>query len=298
MMMSGNRISGKVLSLVMGITLVAVTAIWMAAVSGPATAQQAAKPSTDSLRAGKNFIETKVYSEQDDQETLKLFEGLRVSDVADGLDKVGLTNVTLMSPEIHPSWKDTTHYKHRFIGIAVTARYVPTNRPPAPAMETKPYDAWSGKWYGELSPEPFTPLIRKGTALVIEDAPDSDVGTIGSNNIMGWKLRGCVGVVTNAGGRDTDEVATEQMPLYLRQVARGIRPGRNEIESVNRPIECGGVLVRPGDVIVADGDGVVVVPREKAKEVAEYAKGILDGDKAGRRGLYKKLGMPEDDSVR
>jgi len=298
MMMSGNRISGKVLSLVMGITLVAVTAIWMAAVSGPATAQQAAKPSTDSLRAGKNFIETKVYSEQDDQETLKLFEGLRVSDVADGLDKVGLTNVTLMSPEIHPSWKDTTHYKHRFIGIAVTARYVPTNRPPAPAMETKPYDAWSGKWYGELSPEPFTPLIRKGTALVIDDAPDSDVGTIGSNNIMGWKLRGCVGVVTNAGGRDTDEVATEQMPLYLRQVARGIRPGRNEIESVNRPIECGGVLVRPGDVIVADGDGVVVVPREKAKEVAEYAKGILDGDKAGRRGLYKKLGLPEDDSVR
>jgi regulator of RNase E activity RraA len=297
-MMSGNRISGKVLSLVMGITFVGVTAIWMAVVSGPATAQQAAKPSTDSLRTGKNFIETKVYSEQDDQETLKLFEGLRVSDVADGLDKVGLTNVTLMSPEIHPSWKDTTHYKHRFIGIAVTARYVPTNRPPAPAMETKPYDAWSGKWYGELSPEPFTPLIRKGTALVIDDAPDSDVGTIGSNNIMGWKLRGCVGVVTNAGSRDTDEIATEQMPLYLRHVTRGIRPGRNEIESVNRPIECGGVLVRPGDVIVADGDGVVVVPREKAKEVAEYAKGIMDGDKAGRRGLYKKLGMPEDDSVR
>jgi regulator of RNase E activity RraA len=209
-----------------------------------------------------------------------------------------LTNVTLMSPEIHPVWKDTTHYKHRFIGIAVTARYMPTNRPPAPAMETKPYDAWSGKWYGELSPEPFVPLIRKGTALVIDDAPDSDVGTIGSNNIMGWKARGCVGVVTNVGGRDTDEVATEQMPLYLRHVARGIRPGRNEIESVNRPIECGGVLVRPGDVIVADGDGVVVVPREKAKEVAEYAKGILDGDKAGRRNLYKKLGLPEDDSVK
>ena len=137
MMMSGNRISGKVLSLVMGITLVAVTAIWMAAVSGPATAQQAAKPSTDSLRAGKNFIETKVYSEQDDQETLKLFDGLRVSDVTDGLDKVGLTNVTLMSPEIHAAWKDVTHYKHRFIGIAVTARYVPTSRPPAPARHRR-----------------------------------------------------------------------------------------------------------------------------------------------------------------
>jgi len=147
-------------------------------------------------------------------------------------------------------------------------------------------------------PEPFVPLIRQGTALVIDDAPDSDVGTIGSNNIMGWKLRGCVGVVTNVGSRDTDEVATEQVPLYLRHVTRGIRPGRNEIESVNRPIECGGVLVRPGDVIVADGDGVIVVPREKAKEVAEYAQGIMEGDKEGRRGLYKKLGLPADDSVK
>ena len=293
-----NRIRGTVLSLVMAVTLIAVTALWLALVSGPATAQQTAQPAAEDLRAGKNFLATKVYSEQDDQDTLKLFDGLRVSDVTDGLDKVGLTNVTLMSPEIHPVWKDVTHYKHRFIGIAVTARYVPTSRPPAPAMETKPYDAWSGKWYSELSPEPFTPLLRKGTALVIDDAPDSDVGTIGSNNIMGWKVRGCVGVVTNAGARDTDEVATEQMPLYLRHVTRGIRPGRNEIESVNRPIECGGVLVRPGDIIVADGDGVVVVPREKAKEVAEYAQGIMAGDKAGRRGLYKRLGLPEDDSVR
>jgi regulator of RNase E activity RraA len=287
-----------VLSLVMGVTLIVVTGVWMALVSGPAGAQPTAKPTADDLRAGRNFIATKVYSEQDDQETLKLFEGLRVSDVTDGLDKVGLTNVTLMSPEIHPSWKDTKHFKHRFIGIAVTARYVPTNRPPAPAMETKAYDAWSGKWYSELSPEPFTPLIRKGTALVIDEAPDSDVGSIGSNNIMGWKLRGCVGVVTNATARDTDEIATEEVPLYLRKVGRGIRPGRNEIESVNRPIECGGVLVRPGDVIVADGDGVIVVPREKAREVAEYAQGIMEGDKAGRRNLYKKLGLPEDDSVK
>jgi 4-hydroxy-4-methyl-2-oxoglutarate aldolase len=296
--MSRNRIRGTVLSLFMAITLIVVTVLWMAIVSGPVAAQPTAKSGPEELRAGRNFIETKIYSEQEDQEILKLFEGLRVSDVTDGLDKVGLTNVMLMSPEIHPAWKDTTHYKHRFIGIAVTARYVPTNRPPAPAMETAAFDKWVGQTYSQVTPEPFTPLIRPGTALVIDDAPDSDAGTIGSNNIMGWKARGCVGVVTNVGGRDTDEIATEQVPLYLRYGARGIRPGRNEIESVNRPIECGGVLVRPGDVIVADGDGVVVVPREKAKEVAEYAQGILAGDKAGRRNLYKKLGLPEDDSVR
>jgi len=297
-MRSQKRRSGQALTLVVAAGLLAVTVVWMALVSVPVTAQPSKPPAGEDLRAGRNFMETKVYSEQDDQEILKLFQGLRVSDVSDGMDKVGLANVGLMAPEIHPAWKDTTHYRHRFIGIAVTARYVPTNKPPAPPMETKAFDAWVGKTYSEVTPEPFVPLIRKGTALVIDDAPLSDVGTIGSNNIMGWKMRGCVGVVTNVGGRDTDEVATEQMPLYLRQVARGIRPGRNEIESVNRPIECGGVLVRPGDVIMADGDGVVVVPREVAKEVAEYARSIMVGDKEGRRGLYKKLGLPEDDSVR
>ena len=261
-------------------------------------AQDAARPDTEELRKGKNFIPTKVYSKQEDQEILRLFEGLRVADVTDGMDKAGLPNIGLMSPEIHAAWKDTEHFTHRFIGIAVTARYVPTNKPPAPRMETKNFDSWVSRWYNTISSEPFTPLIRKGTAIVIDDAPDADVGSIGSNNIMGWKLRGCVGVITNATARDTDEIAIEKVPLYFRKVGRGIRPGRNEIESVNRPIVCGGVLVEPGDIIVADGDGVVVVPRAHAKEVAEYARATIEGDKAGRRNLYKQLGLPSDDSVK
>jgi len=280
--------------------MIVVVSVWaaMALDSERAIAQPARPPDVDELRRGRNFIETKVYSEQEDGELLKRFEGLRVADVSDGMDKVGLANVGLMSPEIHAAWKDTRQYKHRCIGIAVTARYVPTNDGPAPAMETEAFDKWVGKTYGEVTPEPFVPLIREGTALVIDDAQTRDVGSIGSNNIMGWKLRGCVGVVTDATARDTDEVATEEMPLYFRRPGRGIRPGRNEIESVNRPIECGGVLVMPGDVIVADGDGVICVPREKAREVADYARATMDGDKAGRRNLYKQLGLPEDASVR
>jgi regulator of RNase E activity RraA len=252
----------------------------------------------NALRAGTNFIATRVFSAEEDQKVLQAFEGLRVADVCDGVDAAGLHGRGLMDPDIHPLWRDTVNYTHRFIGIAVTARYVPTQEPTAGQRSIENYDRWAGNWYDTRSSEPFIPLLRPGTAVVIEDAAEADVGSIGSNNIMFWKLKGCVGVVTSATARDTDEVITEKIPLYFRHPGRGIRPGRNEIESVNRPITVGGVLVKPGDVIVADGDGVIVVPRDKALVVADYARKILEGDKEGRRGLYKQLGLPEDPSVK
>src|SRR5438105_3895484 len=67
-----------------------------------------------------------------------------------------------------------------------------------------------------------------------------------------------------------------KVSAYHKRMGRGFRPGRNEIESVNRPITLGGVLVRPGDVVMADGDGVIVVPREHAEEVAKAAMQYLD----------------------
>jgi regulator of RNase E activity RraA len=249
-------------------------------------------------RAGKNFIATPVCSEAEDQRILAIFEGLRVADITDGMDAVGLQDIGLMDPEIHPLWRDIEHFAHRFAGVAVTARYVPTQNPQAGKMSPEAYDQWASEWYEQRSAELFIPLIRKGTAVVIEDAPNADVGTIGSYNILEWKIQGCVGVVTSATARDSDEIMIEGVPLYLRKAGRGIRPGRNELESVNRPVVCGGVLVIPGDIIVADGDGVVVVPRAKAEAVAKYARKIMENDKAGRRDLYKKIGLKEDDSVK
>lgn len=270
----------------------------LALLSLPAAAQGPQRPDAASLRSGWNFIATPRFTEADDKTVLALFKGLRVSDVVDGMDAVGLVDSGTMDPEIHALWRDTLGFTHRFAGIAVTARYVPTQRPHAGALSTEAYDTWSGEWYEKLSPESFAPVIRPGTALVIEDAPAADVGSIGSYNILEWMKLGCTGVVTSGTARDTDEIITEKVPLYLRRAGRGIRPGRNELESVNRPIVCGGVLVVPGDVVVADGDGVVVVPRAQAVAVAKYARKIMEGDKEGRRDLYKQLGLKPDASIK
>ena len=261
-------------------------------------AAQGSPPAAPDPRAGRGFIATPVHTAEEDRRLLALFEGLRVADATDGMDAAGLQNVGLMDPDIRPLWKDVKTFRHRFTGIAVTARYVPTQLPAAGRRPPQEYDAWAGDWYDRLSSEPFEELLRDGSALVIEDAERADVGSIGSYNILAWKLRGMVGVVTSATARDLDEIETEGVPLYFRRPGRGIRPGRNQIESVNRPVTCGGVLVIPGDVILADGDGVLVVPRAHAEEVARYARRILEDDKAGRRELYRKAGRPPDASTR
>lgn len=257
-------------------------------------AQQAEKLE---LEKGMNFISTRTYSAGDDAMILEMYKNLRVADVSDGLDMVGLPGTGLVDQSIHACWVDLKDFRHVFRGIAVTARYVPTQRPALPA-HGEDFAKWEGNFYGTLSSEAFTKVIRPGTAIVIDDVEDRDIGSIGSNNILGWYKLGAVGVVTDAGARDTDEVGLEGVPLYLRKKGRGIRPGRNELESVNRPVTIGGVLVCPGDVVVADGDGVVVVPRAVAAEVAKYANAILEGDKAGRRSIYESLGRPLDKTVK
>ena len=259
---------------------------------------QSKEPAPQALRSGKDFLAVSVFTAEEDQDLLKLFAGLRVADVSDGMDKAGLPGVGLVDPSILPLWTDLKNFSHRFAGIAVTGRYVPTQRPYAGKMPPEEFDKWEGEFYNQYSSEPYADLIRPGTALVIDDVEEGDIGSIGSYNIMEWKSRGCVGVVTDAAARDTDEITIEKVPLYLRRRGRGIRPGRNEIESVNRPIAVGGVLVMPGDVVVADGDGVVVVPRAQARTVAAFARQVMENDQAGRRELYKQLRLPPDASVK
>jgi regulator of RNase E activity RraA len=234
-----------------------------------ATAQQPAeKAIPDSV---KLFIPYKAYTPEDNQQILAMFKYLRVADVSDGMDVVGLADVGLVNPEIRALWKDTDTFAHRIVGVAVTARYVPTNK-----REPKMDDKIIGRWYSTVTSEAFMDVLAPGSILVIDAMEDGESRSIGSSNIQNWRKRGMVGLVTSGGLADTDEIINQKTPVYFRRLARGIRPGRNELESVNRPVTIGGVLVRPGDIVMADGDGVVVVPRERAEEVATAALPFLD----------------------
>jgi regulator of RNase E activity RraA len=234
-----------------------------------------------------------------DEQILKLYEGLRVADVSDGMDMVGLRDAGLLDQTIEPLWKDTDNMTHIICGIAVTGRYVPTMKVLKNPMPKEEFQKWEGNWYGNYSTEAYTQHIKPGSIVVLDVQGDGDTGSVGSNNGLSWVSKGARGIISNGGIRDTDEIIKQKIPVYLDFMnrGRGIRPGRNELESVNKPVTIGGVLIRPGDVIVADGDGVICVPREFAKPVAEFAREILVGDKKARRSLYEKLGMPLDKTV-
>ncbi len=255
------------------------------------------KADPEQLEKGVNFIQVTAYSQEENTRILKLYEGLRVADVMDALDRIGLQEVGLVNPEIQAAWKDLKTLKHQFRGIALTVRYVPSNLLNRPEAK-EDFESWEGHFYETYSSETFTSIIKPGHVIVIDDVEEADIGSIGSYNILDWHGRGAVGVVTDARARDTDEIAIEEVPLYFRGLGRGMRPGRNMLESVNRPVSIGGVLVCPGDVVVADGDGVVVVPRRVAESVAAHAKKILDMDKDARLSLYKKLGKKLDKTVK
>jgi len=106
--------------------------------------------------------------------------------------------------------------------------------------------------------------------------------------------------VTNGGARDTDEIVkVKKIAVYCKDAhsSRGVRPGRLIAESYNFPINCAGVLIYPGDLVMADGDGVLVVPRQRALEVGEIAREIYIGDEKSRAKRYERLGIPPDETV-
>ena len=215
---------------------------------------------------------------------------LRVTDVTDGLDAVGRADLTLMDPSIRPLWMGM-----RFWGPAVTMRVIPTNRRmPVIGREDAllQHTIWdkSGGNHAKLSTNP-------GCVIVTSTNGASECGYWGSNNSMAMQASGVVGIVTDGNARDTDEIILQKNPVACRGIGRTIIPGRVELMDVDVPVGCGGVMVRPGDIVGCDWDGVVVVPIEVAEEVLYFAAKIAIDDKKSRRRLYEKLGKAPDETV-
>lgn len=123
-------------------------------------------------------------------------------------------------------------------------------------------------------------MAQPGDVIVVDAGGDLNTSVCGG--LMGGlaKNRGIRGMIVDGAGRDTDELELINWPIWTRAITpRGTHTmfsGRKEELSINVPIACGGVVVNPGDFIVADLMGVVVVPLEIAEEVVKLAQEQAD----------------------
>ena len=231
-------------------------------------------------------------SDADPFELCRLYKYLRVVDVCDAMDGIGYFDIGLMWPEIRPLWP-----LMKFWGVALTVRCVPANRPMWPLATTEDIINAHGIWFEKVANISYADKIRPGHVIVTDTGGSGEVGFWGSANSLNMIGRGVVGIVTDGYCRDTAEVALQKTPICARARGRTIIPGRIEIADVQTRIGCGGVQVRPGDIVGCDDDGVVVVPVEVAEQVAVHARGVLLADMRGRRTLYERQDMPPDETV-
>jgi regulator of RNase E activity RraA len=220
---------------------------------------------------------------------LAAFEDLRVADIRDGMDTMMLHHVGSMSPAIRPLWRT------RALGIARTVRYLPYEGT-IPQLSPGEYWKWVGEYYRSVCRYPWIGEIRDGDFAVI-DQSGVNAGLMGSANTLSGVQRGVRGYVTNGGVRDTDEIILQKVPFWSAMCSQSMVQGRLRYDAHDVPVCVGGVTVRPADVIAADGDGVIVVPREIALDVAEHAHAEHDRDKVTRRKSYDALGMAPDETV-
>ena len=169
----------------------------------------------------------------------------------------------------------------------------------------------------DLSVKPVFPCTVLGTAVTVHTTPCDNLGNYKALDLAGpgdvivcavdgypthsvWgdltseiaKTKGLAGMVTDGMVRDVAGLERVGLPVF----AKGLTPNSPQKDGpaqINVPVVCGGVIVRPGDVVLGDADGIVVVPAEKVEEVAEAVKAIEEKEKGIRASIAANGGMPD-----
>lgn len=114
-------------------------------------------------------------------------------------------------------------------------------------------------------------MVQPNDVLVIDDG-DYDTGCFGHKSALNARSRGGVGVVVSGSVRDVAMLRRDRFPTFSRSVSPRA-PQKNTPGSINVPVQVGGIVIVPGDIVVGDDDGVVVVPLTEARAVLEKARG-------------------------
>lgn len=186
---------------------------------------------------------------------------MRVStaSIATQLYKRGLRNqfiqgVTPVSP------KD-----QNMVGQAFTLRYIPARE------DRNPLEVFRNPDHPQRVAVETCP---QGHVLVMDGRKDARAATAGSILVTRLAVRGCAGVVSDGGFRDAHGIGQLDMPAFSAGASAPTNLTLHEAIEINGPIACGDVAVFPGDVIVGDRDGVMVIPAHLADEIAEVCSGM------------------------
>ena len=113
--------------------------------------------------------------------------------------------------------------------------------------------------------------VPPGCVLVIDCRGDARAASAGGILVQRLAVRGAAGLVSDGGLRDSQDIAQKDFPVYCKSASAPISLIHHHAVDINVPIACGGVAVYPGDIIVGDAEGVVVIPRHLAEEVGRDA---------------------------